>query len=67
MALFKVGKKPEMPHKMNLEEDRKIGPPLAESEEETFSTSEHMSGFSEALAGSRYAGPNRFLLLPILQ
>ena len=34
----------------------KIGPPLAESEEESFSPSEHMSGFAEAPAGSRYAG-----------
>ena len=42
---------------------------LAESEESTFSLSEHMSAFSETAAGSCYAGPSgpvtetgRFLL-----
>ena len=58
-----------MPDKMHLEGGPKIGPPLAESEEESFSHSQHMSGFSEAPAGSRDAGPSgpvaetgRFLL-----
>ena len=58
-----------MPDKMHLEGGPKIGPLLAESEEESSGQSQHMSGFSEAPAGSRYAGPSgrvtetgRFLL-----
>ena len=58
-----------MPDKMHLEGGPKIGPPLAKSEEESFSQSQHMSRSSEAPAGSRYAGPSgpvtetgRFLL-----
>ena len=47
-----------MPDKMHLKGGPKIGPPLAESEEEYFSHSQHMPGFSEAPAGSRYTGPS---------
>ena len=47
-----------MPDKMHLEGGPKIGPLLAESEEESFSQTQHMSGFAEAPAGSRYAGPS---------
>ena len=46
-----------MPDKMHLEAGPKIGPSLAESEE-IFSQSQHVSGFSEAAAGSCYAGPS---------
>ena len=55
---LKVGIEPEMPDKMHLEGGPKLGPPLAESEEESFSHSQHMSGFLKAPAGSRYAGPS---------
>ena len=47
-----------MRDKMHLEGEAKIGIPLAESEEERFSPSEHMPRFSEPNAGSRYAGPS---------
>ena len=47
-----------MPEKIGSRRGSKIGPLLAESGEESFSPSEHMSGFSEASAGSRYAGPS---------
>ena len=81
LAWFTVGRKQEMPDKMNREGGPKIGPPLAESEKQNFSSSEHTSGLSEASAGSRYTGPSgpvaetgrfllwnwgRFLLFPIL-
>ena len=53
-----------MPDKTHLEGGLKIGPPLAEYEKENFSHSQHTSEFSEAAAGSRFAGPAALLRKP---
>ena len=48
-----------MPDKVHLERGRKIGPPLKESKgKKKTSRSQFISGFSEAPAGSRHAGPS---------
>ena len=53
-----------MPDKMHIEGGPKIGPHLAESEEESFSLSEHMSGFSEPRLVPVTQGPAALLQKP---
>ena len=53
-----------MPDKMHLEGGPNIGPPLAESGEERYTPSEHMSGFSEAPANSITQGQAALLRKP---
>ena len=69
-----------MPEKIGSRRGSKIGPPLAESGEESFSPSEHMSGFPVTQGpAARFllrnwgrsllrftVTDNQFLLLPIL-
>ena len=64
VAWFKVGRKPEMPDKMHLEGGPKISPPLAESEEESFSPSEHVSGFPEPQLVPVTQGPAALIRKP---
>ena len=56
ICTLKVGRKREIPEKMHLQGEPKIGSPLAKAEKECFSPSEHMCGLPAAPVGSRYTG-----------